>query len=58
LSAAILRIEDECIERILVEMSKEKRPSARLIHRWEDNIKINLERTRMEWYELHSLASG
>jgi hypothetical protein len=29
-----------------------KRPLGRPRHRWEDNIKIDLKRHRMEWCEL------
>jgi hypothetical protein len=33
-----------------------KRPLGRLRSRWEDNIKINLKRERMEWYGLTDLV--
>jgi hypothetical protein len=38
--------------RILVGMPEGKRPLGRPRRRWVDNIKMNLTRDRMGWYEL------
>jgi hypothetical protein len=38
--------------RILVRKPKGKRPIVRPRHRWEFNIKMDLRRDRMGWYEL------
>jgi hypothetical protein len=44
--------------RILVEKPEGKRPLGRPRRRWVDNIKMDLKRDRMGWYELDRTGSG
>jgi hypothetical protein len=44
--------------RILVGKLEGKRPLGRPRHMWVDNIKMDLERDRMGWYELDRTGSG
>jgi hypothetical protein len=39
--------------RILVEKPEGKRPQGRPSRKWVDNIKMDLKRGRMGWYELN-----
>ena len=52
----VARMEEEnCVYRVLVGKSDEKRPLGRPRHRWEDNIKMYLQEVDsggMEWIEL------
>ena len=48
-------VEGRVVYRVLVERPEGKRPFGRPRHRWEDNIKIDLEevrRGRGDWIEL------
>ena len=47
--------ENRCVYRVLVGKPEGKRPSGRPRHRWEDNIKMDLQEVGfegMDWIEL------
>jgi hypothetical protein len=45
-------VERRGIYRVLVGNPEEKRPLIRPQHRWEDNIKMDLQQVGMEWTDL------
>jgi hypothetical protein len=44
--------------RVLFGRPEGKRPLGRPRHRWEDNIKMDLRETGIDWGELDSAGSG
>ena len=46
------------VHRLLVKKPEEKRPLRRPRHRWEDNIKMDLEEVRCGVYGLDRAGSG
>jgi len=53
--ACIAYGERSCVYRVLVTKPEGKRPVGRLMHKWEDNINMDLQEVRcgnMVWFEL------
>jgi hypothetical protein len=48
--------EGRCVYRVLVRMPEGKSPLGRCRHRWEDNIKMDLRETGINWANWIQLA--